>query len=93
MDYLYYKFKLNSNSINQLQLNNNISTWMAHMPCDRCRQKRIRCDRDLNQCNHCEKHDEKCTYKYVLKKRGPKTRVEQDLSELEKFLNLDQNSK
>ncbi|KXN67388.1 hypothetical protein CONCODRAFT_19646 [Conidiobolus coronatus NRRL 28638] len=74
-------------------LNNDASTLMAHMPCDRCRQKRIRCDRDLNQCNHCEKHDAKCTYNYELKKRGPKTKIDHDLIELEKILNLNQNSK
>ncbi|KXN67387.1 hypothetical protein CONCODRAFT_80177 [Conidiobolus coronatus NRRL 28638] len=64
---------------------------MAPMPCDRCRQKRIRCDRDLKQCSHCEKHGEKCTYKYVLKKRGPKTKVDKDLLKIENILNLVQN--
>ncbi|KXN67385.1 hypothetical protein CONCODRAFT_80176 [Conidiobolus coronatus NRRL 28638] len=65
---------------------------MARMPCDRCRQKRVRCDRDLNQCNHCERNGAKCTYKYVLKKRGPKTKVDKDLLKIENIINLVQDS-
>jgi hypothetical protein len=93
MNCLYYKFKLKGNCINPEELNNNISSWMAPRPCDRCRQRRVRCDRDLSQCNHCKNHNVDCSYNYVTKKRGPKTKVDKDLFEFETIINLDQSPK
>ncbi|KXN67382.1 hypothetical protein CONCODRAFT_86991 [Conidiobolus coronatus NRRL 28638] len=56
--------------------------FQAPRPCDRCRKHRIKCDRSLLGCSHCTKNSILCEYKYIPKKRGPKSKLERDCSYL-----------
>ncbi|KXN67383.1 hypothetical protein CONCODRAFT_10563 [Conidiobolus coronatus NRRL 28638] len=61
------------------------SNFQAPRPCDRCRKHRIKCDRSLLGCSHCTKNSVLCEYKYIPKKRGPKSKLERDCNYLSSF--------
>jgi hypothetical protein len=65
----------------------------APRPCDRCRKHRIKCNRSLSGCAHCTKNSIPCEYKYIPKKRGPKSKLDRDCDYLrdvnKKYNNLE----
>jgi hypothetical protein len=87
----FSKFKLDR-SFGKAKLDTTVSEWMAPRPCDRCRKRRIRCDRDLNECSNCKNSGLKCTYLDVPKKRGPKAKIDADMAKYTCLLHNKQNS-
>ncbi|KAI9162770.1 transcriptional regulatory protein [Paramyrothecium foliicola] len=45
------------------------------LACDACRQRKIKCNARLPQCNSCQTSDLACTYDLPRRKRGPKPHV------------------
>ncbi|KXN67384.1 hypothetical protein CONCODRAFT_80175 [Conidiobolus coronatus NRRL 28638] len=68
-------YKNRQKTFNNKEKNNKLQ---ASKPCDRCRKHRIKCNRSLLGCTHCAKNSIICEYKYIPKKRGPKSKLERD---------------
>ncbi|KUJ13598.1 uncharacterized protein LY89DRAFT_160576 [Mollisia scopiformis] len=49
----------------------------AHLACERCKRRKIKCDRVLPTCRTCLKSSESCSYPLVSHKPGPKPGVQQ----------------
>ncbi|CEH14858.1 c6 transcription factor [Ceraceosorus bombacis] len=49
--------------------------------CDRCRRRKIRCDREKPTCGNCQQSGRVCTTEDVLRKRGPPSKKERQIME------------
>lgn len=65
--------------------NNNAQPSCNSVPCDGCKRRHIKCIKQDNSevCSYCFRRCIGCTYLIVRNKRGPKTKVESILKDLE----------